>query len=144
MNVKRVAVAGVIVDRRRDLEKEVVRGKREPRSSLPRQKKRVRVRDQLGPANSSNLPCRGRARPERIFRIGVVVDELREIDEEIELQLKRLLGCRRYDPFSTLFAVRFRGGYCRSAAEFKVVAMLPLLGQTFWIDVRVPNHRRVH
>src|SRR5262249_29170291 len=111
-----------------DLEKQVVFGKGEPCPGLPSEQERVRVRDQLVPVNSSHLPGCCCARPERIFWIRVVVDELREVDEEIELQLERL-GCGRDDcSLGTFFAVSFRRCHWPAAAKFKVVSMLPLLG----------------
>src|SRR5260370_15936274 len=73
MNIKRVAIAGVVVDRRRDLEEEVVFWKRQPRSALPRQKKRICVRDQLISSNPADLCRSRRAWSKRIFRIRVVV-----------------------------------------------------------------------
>src|SRR5262249_3762646 len=144
MNVKRVAVAGVVVDRRCDLEKQVVFGKCEPCPGLPSEQERVRVRDQLVPVNSSDLRGCCCAWPERIFRIRIVVNKLREVDEEIELQLKRLTWRGRDDTFAALLAVAFSRGGCRSAAELKIVSMFPLLGQTLRIDVGVPHHWRVN
>ena len=46
MNVKRVAVAGVVVDRRRDLQENVFR-KGDSRAGLPREQERIGVGDQL-------------------------------------------------------------------------------------------------
>ncbi len=83
MDIKRVAVAGVIVERRRKLE---VNDVRELKSCphLPFQKERIVVRDFLSFAAYRLRNCRLRAN--WIFRVGVVINKLPEISEDIELQ----------------------------------------------------------
>src|SRR3954449_9270539 len=98
MDVKRVAVAGVIVERRRKLEVNNVR-EFKSRAHLPSQQESVVVWGEL------SLPgCRLRCswpRADWIFRILIVVNELTEVCEKVELQ--EWLGWRPgYNGFAIL------------------------------------------
>src|SRR5215475_14185682 len=104
MNVKRVAVAGVIVERRCELNVNIVR-EGDPCADLPREQKRVRIGDQLGPADSSDLTGCGGAPTERIFRVRIVVNELRKIHEDVDLELERFRRWRDNNSFAAFFAV---------------------------------------
>src|SRR5262249_43632365 len=76
----------------------------------------------------------------RILRIRIVINELTEVREKIELQewLRRLRGYNLFSILAKILTVRRRGrGLCS-----KHKCVFPLLGQSFWIDVWVPNHSR--
>src|SRR5947207_3327331 len=74
--VKAVAVAAVVVEDRRDLEINVLR-EIELRADLPREEPGVGVRHEPAAGHSPGS--------ERVLGIRIVVDELREVDEEIKL-----------------------------------------------------------
>src|SRR4029077_12017430 len=77
-----------------------------------------------------------RAKSKGIFRIRIVVNKLREVSKDIEFYKR--LGLRRHcRDILAVFTVRlFR--FSSTAADLKCV--FPLFGETFRIDVRVPNH----
>src|SRR6478735_7576467 len=83
MDVKGVAVAGVIVERRRKLEVKNVR-ELKSRAHLPSQQESIVVWGELIFA-CYRLRCRWPG-TDRIFRIVIVVNELAEVGEEIELE----------------------------------------------------------
>jgi hypothetical protein len=89
MNVERVAVAGVVVERRRKLEVHDVR-EIKLRSHLPAEQERISPGDKLRFPCCRLLGCGARAN--WIFRVIVVINELAEIRENIDFQ-ERL--CRR-------------------------------------------------
>ena len=108
MDVKRIAAAGVVVEGRRELYVNIL-WKGDSRSHLPREQECIGVRDQLIASDPAGLPCGGRARPDRVFRIGVVVNKLCEVGEDVDLQLERF-GWRRCDEsFSAFLAVTLAG-----------------------------------
>src|SRR6476619_6288383 len=78
MNVKRVAVAGVIIDCRRQLEVNVV-GKSKSRTYLPRQHERVSGWNFLACLTTGRVGRKRWVRPYRIFRIFIVINELRKV-----------------------------------------------------------------
>ena len=82
----------------------------------------------------------GSALPERIFRIGIVVNELGEIREEIDLQLERLGGGGGRHVLAILAVGRRGFGF--TAAEAEIEGVFPLLGQALRIDVAIPGHER--
>src|SRR5437868_10901177 len=79
---------------------------------------------------------------ERILRIRIIVNELSEVGEDFDLQCVR---------FRFLFLLPRQGGavfaieWClrllRAIAERDRKCVLPLLGQSFRINVRVPHHQ---
>src|SRR5205085_4790015 len=80
-DVKAVSIACVVVERRRDLKEDVL-GKVDLRADLPGEQQRVGV---------GNAPtARDRARPHRIFRVRVVVNELGEVREKVDRYSRRL------------------------------------------------------
>src|SRR5215475_355491 len=101
MNVKRITVTSVVIQRGRRLDVNAVwEGK--PCACLPRQHERVRCRNFL--ACLITVARRDRwIGPYRIFGVFVVIDELRGIHEEVELQFFRF--SRRCDNGFTVLAV---------------------------------------
>ena len=105
--VKCVACPGIIVDGRRHLEINVL-GEIELCSHLPGQQPGIGI---------WNLPAAGeRARTDRIFRIGVIVDELRKVREDIDLELKRLRGTCAAATLLAVLAVTLRH-FCSAAPK---------------------------
>src|SRR5262245_9468111 len=101
MNVKRVTVTGVVIERRRRLDVNAVRESKSC-ACLPRQHVGVRERNFLALLTARRDRW---IRPDRILRILIVINELRSVDEEVELQFERFSSLG-YDslPF---FAVSF-------------------------------------
>src|SRR5204863_9691474 len=85
--IKGISFASIVVKGRRDLEVHVFR-EVQPCTNLPSQHESVRVRDQSASAD--------RARANRIFRIRIVVNKLREVRKEIDRDLV-WLGHERRD-----------------------------------------------
>src|SRR5438067_899824 len=79
--------------------------------------------------------CRPAPGAERILRIRIVINELREVCEKIEFQER--LWWRPRNSFAILAEYRRRW---RFSSEDKGV--FPLLSQSFRIDVGIPNHAR--
>src|SRR4030095_9125019 len=124
-----VTCAGVIVESRRQLDVKALR-EIKSRAYLPRQQERIGSRDAAW------------LRPDWIFRIGIIVNELCEICEDIDLDFKWLRrGRRGYNAFA-LLAVGLRHFGSAAAADRKGV--FPLLGQAFRIDIVIPRHERGH
>src|SRR5262245_10291239 len=144
MNVKRVTVTGVVIERRRRLDVNAVReGK--PCACLPCQHVRVRERNFLVCLTTGLVRRERWIRPNRVLGILVVINELRSVDEEVELQFERLSGrCDNGLTFLAVpsFTVRLNGFAATSATNVKSKRVLPLLRETFRIDVVVPQHRR--
>src|SRR5262245_42055796 len=142
MNVKRVTVTSVVIQRGRRLDVNIVwEGK--PCACLPRQHERVRCRNFL--ACLITVARRDRwIGPYRIFGVFVVIDELRGIHEEVELQFFRF--SRRCDNGFTVLAVPSLAGllncYNSTSAKVESKCVLPLLREAFRIDVVIPQHRR--
>src|SRR5882757_6513686 len=114
MNIKRVTVPGVVIERRRQLDINVV-GKSKSRSYLPRQHKRVRRRNFL--ACLTTVARRDRwIRPYRILRILIVINELSEVCENVELQFEGFRGMR-YDRLTFLAIPFLAVGLNRFAAS---------------------------
>ena len=97
MDVKVVAVAGVIVERRRKLDVKKVR-EFKFRPHLPSEHKRVGSRGELSFACHRLRRCRGRT--DWIFWVFVVVNELAKVCEEIESEER--LRWWRHNGFSVL------------------------------------------
>src|SRR5258707_9822525 len=140
MNVKRVAVTGIVIQRRRQLDVEAI-GESKSRACLPRQHEGVSCRNFL----SCTVRARRWGRSDRIFRIYVVINELCEVCEDVELQFEGLTGRRRYDTLTFLtipFLAVGLNRFAASAADVEGKCMLPLLREAFRIDILVPHHRR--
>src|SRR3984893_5927531 len=143
MDVKFVAIASVVVDRRGNLCVKRFR-EREFRAHLPRQQECISVRNQLIPPNPARLRRGGCTRSKRIFRIRIGINELCEVREDIDLELERLArGLRRHDGLA-VFAIALCWLRRAPAAQLEVKRVFPLFRETFRIDIRVPNHERGH
>src|SRR5258705_13604148 len=108
MNVKRVTVTGIVIQRRRQLDVEAI-GESKSRACLPRQHEGVACRNFL----SCTVRVRRWGRSDRVFRINVVINELRKVYEDDELQLEGFSGRGGYDTFTPLpipsIAIRLNG-----------------------------------
>src|ERR1700757_272037 len=81
---------------------------------------------------------RGRPGSERIFRVRIVINELREVREDVDFEPG--LGWSLWEDTFPILAV---GRWCCFSSA-KCKRMFVLLGQSFWIDVWVPHHQRGH
>src|SRR5262245_28236335 len=139
MNVKRGAVSGVIIERRRQLKVNVI-GKSKSRIYLPRQHESIRCGNFLACLTTGSVRRKRWVRPYRILRILIVINELRKVCENVELQFGRFtLGYNSLAAFATLFAIRL--DCTASAAKVEGKRVLPLLRETFRIDIVIPYHR---
>src|SRR5258705_13129769 len=140
MNVKRDTVTGIVIQRRRQLDVEAI-GESKSRACLPRQHEGVSCRNFL----SCTVRVRRLGRSDRIFRIYLVINELRKVYEDVELQLERLtLGYRGLRLFAVPpFTIRLD---CSPPASANVERkrVLPLLREAFGVDILVPEHGRCH
>src|SRR5205807_10439769 len=83
-------------------------------------------------------------RPNRILRVRIVIDVLREVYEDVELQFERF-GSLRYNTLAFLTVTSFAvglNGFAATSANIESKRVLPLLSQAFRIDIVVPQHRR--
>src|SRR5262245_18878630 len=143
MNVKRIAVAGVVIERRRQLDVNVVRESK-PRACLPRQHERVGCRNFLAclitVARTDDW-----IRPYRILGVLIVIHVLCGVHEDVQLKFEWLAGLRCYHAFSFLavasFAIRLNG-FTAATANIESKRVLILFREAFRIDVIVPQHRR--
>src|SRR5580765_4565311 len=142
MNVKRVTVTGVVIERRRQLDVNTIRESKS-RARLPRQHERIRCRNFLACLTTVARTDHW-IRPYRILRILIVINELRSVHEDVELQFIRLSRRRCYG-FTLLtvssLAIRLNG-FTPTSAKVESKRVLPLLSQAFRIDIVVPQHRR--
>src|SRR6266850_7050762 len=141
MNVKRVTVAGVVIQSRRQLDVDAI-GESKSRACLPRQHEGVSCRNFL----SCTVRARRWGRSDRIFRIYVVINELRKVYEDVELQLEgfRRMGYGSLTFLTIPFLAVGLNRFASSAADVEGKCMLPLLREAFRIDIVIPHHRRVN
>src|SRR6266550_7406001 len=132
MAVKGVAISGVVIKNRSYLEVEVL-GEIEPRADLPRHQPGIRV--WIQPSAGTASP------PERILGIGIVVNKLREIREDIDLEFP---GFSRRLGNGESFIVLGIGLLRLSQAAFakaKGERMFPLFSRPFRINIGIPYHQ---
>ena len=100
MNVKRITIARVVIERRRQLEINAAR-KSKSRSYLPRQHECVRCRNFLA-CLITVVRTDHWIRPYRILRILIVINILCEVCEDVELQFVRFRGVGGYNTLTVL------------------------------------------
>src|SRR5262245_43722379 len=141
MNVKRVPVAGVVIECWRQLDVDAV-WESNSCACLPRQHEGVRYWNFLACLITGTDRW---IRPYRILRILIVINELRSVHEDVKLQFERLSGRRCYDSLTFLTVASFAvglNGFTATSANIESKSVLILLSQAFRIDVVVPQHRR--
>src|SRR4029077_5153811 len=133
MDVERVAVAGVVVEGWRELEVRDVR-KIELRPDLPAEQECIGGRHLLSLTAYWLRRCRTSAN--RVCRVGIVINKLTEVCEDIDFYQRFRWRWRRY-VFPVLTVGHWRR-YCATDGE----RVFPLLSQAFRINVVVPHHSR--
>src|SRR5436305_5376205 len=134
MHVKRVAVAGVVVEGWRELE---VRNVREIKlcPDLPAEHECIGVRGELSLTAYWLRRCRARAN--WVCRVRIVINKLTEVCEDVDFHQRFRWRWRGY-----IFSVLAVGHWRRCSAT-DGERVFPLLGQPFRVDVVVPHHSRV-
>src|SRR5215475_12772653 len=135
MDVKRVAVAGVVVESWCELAEHNVR-KSELRSYLPAEHECIGKRDLLSLTASGRRTVRRyywlrrrRGWPNWVRWVGIVIDKLTKVCEEVDFQPRFRWRWRRY--IFPVFTVGDR--LCCSATDGERV--FPLFGQAFRVNV---------
>src|SRR5215475_1220972 len=144
MDVKRVAVAGVVVESWCELEVHNVR-KSELRSYLPAEHECIGKRGLLSlTASVRRTGCRYywlrrcRGWSNWVRRVGIVIDKLAKVREDVDFQPRFRWRWRRY--IFPVFTVGDR--LCCSATDGERV--FPLFSQPFRVNVVIPDHSRIH
>src|SRR5262249_7559259 len=132
MDVKRVAVAGVVVESWRELEVYDVR-EIKLRSNLPAEQECVGVRRKL--SLTAYWLRRRRPRANWVCRVGIVINKLTEVRKNVDFQ--QWLWGRPCNGLAVLAVDRL---WCSAADRERV---FPLLGQAFRVDVVIPHHSRI-
>src|SRR5215475_472766 len=143
MDIKRVAIAGVVVESWCELEVRDVR-KIKLRSNLPAEHECIGKRDLLSLTASGRRTVRRyywlrrrRGWSNWVRRVRIVIDKLTEVGEDVDFQPRFRWRWRRY-----IFPVLAVGDWrCCSATNGE--RMFPLLGQAFDIDIVIPNHSSI-
>src|SRR3989442_8132418 len=133
MDVKRIAVAGVVVEGWRKLEVQDVR-KIKLRSDLPAEHERIGVRDKLRLTAYWLRRCRASAN--WVCRIGIVVHKLTQVRKDVDFHQRF-----RWRWWAYIFPV-LAVGHWLSCSATDSERMFPLLGHTFRVDVVIPHHQR--
>ena len=134
MDVKRVAVAGVVVEGRRELE---VRDVREIklRSDLPAEHECIGKRHLLSLTAYWLRRCRGRSN--WVCRVRIVINKLTEVCEDVDFHQRFRWRWRGY-----IFPVLAVGHWLRCSAT-DGERVFPLFRQAFRIDVVIPHHSSI-
>src|SRR2546430_11517888 len=134
MHVKRVAVAGVVVEGWRELE---VRNVREIKlcPDLPAEHECIGVRGELSLTAYWLRRCRARAN--WVCRVRIVINKLTEVCEDVDFHQRFRWRWRGY-----IFPVLAVGHWLRCSAT-DGERVFPLFRQTFRIDVVIPHHSSI-
>ena len=132
MAIKRVAVAGIVIKNWRYLEI-VVLCEIEPSPDLPRHQPGIGLRFQSSVGSA--------ALADRILRIDIVIDKLREIGEDIDFKSPRFgCGFGNGEGFVVLRIGLLSLGHS-ALAKIKGKGVFPLFRRSFRVDVSIPEHQ---
>src|SRR5437868_8660069 len=132
MNIKGVAVAGIVIKNRSYLEIEILR-EVEPGAYLPRHHPGIN-RWIASAVRTLDLA-------DGVLRIGIVIDKLREIGEDIDLKSPRFgCGFGNGEGFVVLRIGLLSLGHS-ALAKIKGKGVFPLFRRSFRVDVSIPEHQ---